>query len=108
MVRRLLLICITAHRALRYSRSVVPSVMEISTEGVGCLFSHSNCGESISDSSVAPSPSCSTTFDYILPVTGPIAARQIAITAARTNTRRHGLAIAVGYAPFFVGYFTRS
>lgn len=82
-----------------------PSVLEISTEGVGCLFSHSNCGEYISDSRVAPSPSCSTTFDYILPVTGPIAARQIAFTAARTNTKRRGLAIAVGYAPFFVGSF---
>lgn len=46
--------------------------MEISTEGVG------------------------TTSDYILPVTGPIATRQIAITAACTNTRRRGLAFAVG------------
>ena len=88
----------TAHRALRYSRSDVPSVLEISTEGVGCLFSHSNCGEYISDSRVAPSPSCSTTFDYILPETGPIAARQIAFTAVRTNTKRRGVAFAVGYA----------
>jgi hypothetical protein len=84
--------------AVRYSRLLVPSVLEISTEGVGCLFSCSNRGESISDSDVTHRPSCSTTFDYILPETRPIAARQIAFTVARTNTRRRGLAFAVGYA----------
>lgn len=37
-----------------------------------------------------------TTSDYILPETRPIAARQIAFTVARTNTRRREHAFAVG------------
>ena len=77
--------------------------MEINTEGVGCLFSCSNHGESISDSRRYPSPSRSTTSAYIPPETRPIAACQIAITVARTNTRRRGLAFAVGYALFIRG-----
>ena len=41
---------------MRYSRLVVPSVLEISTEGVGCLFSCSNRREPISDSDVTHRP----------------------------------------------------